>query len=43
MKNSEFKPDKPRLKIDLVSNPARTEGLGKYGKVYAEHPSFLSR
>ena len=28
--NSEFKPVKLRLKIDLVSYPARTEGLGKY-------------
>ena len=25
--NSEFKPVKPRLKIDLVSYPARAEGL----------------
>ena len=29
--NSEFKPVKLRLKIDLVSYPARAEGLGKYG------------
>ena len=28
--NSEFKPVKLRLKIDLVSYPARAEGLGKY-------------
>ena len=28
---SESKPVKPRLKIDLVSYPARAEGLGKYG------------
>ena len=28
---SEFKPVKLRLKIDLVSYPARAEGLGKYG------------
>ena len=28
--NSEFKPVKVRLKIDLVSYPARAEGLGKY-------------
>ena len=27
--NSEFKPVKLRLKIDLVSYPARAEGLGK--------------
>ena len=27
---SEFKPVKLRLKIDLVSYPARAEGLGKY-------------
>ena len=25
--NSKFKPVKPRLKVDLVSYPARTEGL----------------
>ena len=30
--NSEFKPVKLRLKIDLVSYPARAEGLGKYGE-----------
>ena len=28
--NSDFKPVKFRLKIDLVSYPARAEGLGKY-------------
>ena len=28
--NSEFKPVKLRLKIDLVSYPARAEGMGKY-------------
>ena len=28
---SEFKPVKFRLKIDLVSYPARAEGMGKYG------------
>ena len=28
--NSEFKPVKLRLKIDLVSYPGRAEGLGKY-------------
>ena len=28
--NSEFKPGKLRLKIDLVSYPARVEGVGKY-------------
>ena len=28
--NSELKPVKLRLKIDLVSHPAHTEGLGKY-------------
>ena len=28
--NSEFKPFKLRLKIDLVSYPVRAEGLGKY-------------
>ena len=27
--NSEFKPVKLRLKIDLVSYPVRAEGLGK--------------
>ena len=32
-KNSEFKPIKVRLKIDLVSHPARTEGLDKFLKV----------
>ena len=30
---TEFKPVKLRLKIDLVSYPARAEGLGKYDKV----------
>ena len=30
--NAEFKPVKPRLKIDVVSYPARAEGLGKYGQ-----------
>ena len=30
--NSEFKPVKLRLKIDLMSYPARAEGLGKYDK-----------
>ena len=30
--NSEFKPVKLRLKIDLVSYRALAEGLGKYGK-----------
>ena len=29
--NPELKPVKLRLKIDLVSYPARAEGLGKYG------------
>ena len=29
----EFKPVKLRLKIDLVSYPARAEGLGKYEKL----------
>ena len=29
--NSEFKPVKLRLEIDLVSYPVREEGLGKYG------------
>ena len=28
---SEFKPVKLRLKIDLVSYPARADGVGKYG------------
>ena len=28
--NSEFKPVKLHLKIDLVSYPAQAEGLGKY-------------
>ena len=33
--NSEFKPVKLHLKIDLVSYPARVEGLGKYdGELY---------
>ena len=32
--NSEFKPAKLRLKIDLVSYPARAEGLGKYIYIY---------
>ena len=31
--NSEFKPVKLRLKIDLVSYPAREEGLVKYDKL----------
>ena len=31
--NSEFKPVKLRLKIDLVSYPARAEGLGKYDMI----------
>ena len=31
--NSELKPVKLRLKIDLVSYPARAEGLGKYDKI----------
>ena len=30
--NSEFKSVKLSLKIDLVSYPARVEGLGKYDK-----------
>ena len=30
---SEFKPVKLNLKNDLVSYPARAEGLGKYGIV----------
>ena len=30
MENSEFNPVKLCLKIDLVSYPARAEGLGKY-------------
>ena len=30
--NSDFKSVKLRLKIDLVSYPARAEGLGKYGE-----------
>ena len=32
--NSDFKPVKLRLKFDLVSYPARAEGLGKYGEHY---------
>ena len=32
--NSEFKPVKPCLKIDLVSYPSQAEGVGKYGKVF---------
>ena len=28
--NSEFKPVKLHLKVDLVSYPARVEGFGKY-------------
>ena len=31
--NSEFKPVKLRLKIYLVSYPARAEGLGKYDMI----------
>ena len=31
--NSEFKPVKLRLKIDLVSYPARAERLGKFDKL----------
>ncbi len=31
--NTEFKPVKLRLKIDIVSYPARAEGLGKYDLV----------
>ena len=31
--NSEFKPVKLRLKINFVSFPARTEGLGKYEQI----------
>ena len=30
--NSELKPVKLRIKIDLVSYPARAEGVGKYDK-----------
>ena len=33
MENSEFKPVKLHLKIDLVSYPARAEGLGKYDNI----------
>ena len=32
--NIEFKPVKLRLKIDLVSYPARVEGFGKYVCIY---------
>ena len=35
--NSEFKPVKLRLKIDLVSYPARVEGLGKYDPLKVPH------
>ena len=34
MENSEFKPTKRCLKIDLMSYPARAEGLGKYGWLF---------
>ena len=34
LENSEFKQVKLSLKIDLVSHPARAEGLGKYMFVY---------
>ena len=34
--NSEFKPVKLRSKIDLVSYPARAEGLGKYGYLFPQ-------
>ena len=31
-KNSEFKSDKIRLKINLLFHPARVKGLGKYSQ-----------
>ena len=40
--NSEFKPVKHRLKIDLVSYPARARGGGKYGNNWFETPSCPS-
>ena len=42
--NSEFKPVELRLKIELVSYPARAEGLGKYDKLHLEnHKKTLER
>ena len=40
--NSEFKPVKLRLKIDLVSYPARAEVLGKYDNTYGRDPGDLA-
>ena len=37
----EFKPVKLRLKIDLVSYPARAEGLGKYDKDFYTIPTVF--
>ena len=34
--NSELKPVKLRLKIDLVSYPTRAEGLGKYDMIISK-------
>ena len=39
--NSEFKPVKLRLKIDLVSYPARAEGLGKYLYTHLQISSYM--
>ena len=38
--NSEFKPVKLCLKIDLVSYPARAEGVGKYDKAKKTNLDF---
>ena len=38
LQNSEFKPVKLRLKIDLVSYPARAEGLVNRIKQYIKPP-----
>ena len=40
-KNSEFKPVKLRLKIDLVSYPARVERLGKWMIYHKTKPSQI--
>ena len=40
--NSEFKPVKLRLKIDLMSYPARAEGLGKYDNKQLARLSFFA-
>ena len=40
--NSELKPVKLRLKIDLVPYPARAEGLGKYARQMSRPYNILS-